>query len=140
VSATVELFVYGTLVPGGRWWDEVERFVRAHRPAHVPGRLYDTGRGYPAATFAAGGGPVVGVVLVLGDPDAALAHLDEFEGEEYERVTVRTSAGDEVLTYAWRAPLAGLALVPGADWAAHWRGGGVVSSDRRRARRSDFDG
>jgi gamma-glutamylcyclotransferase (GGCT)/AIG2-like uncharacterized protein YtfP len=119
VSATVELFVYGTLVPGGRWWDEVERFVRAHRPAEVAGCLYDTGRGYPAATFATDGEPIAGVVLTLGEPDIALAHLDAFEGDEYERVTVRTSAGDDVLTYAWRAPLDGCAVVPGADWAAH---------------------
>jgi gamma-glutamylcyclotransferase (GGCT)/AIG2-like uncharacterized protein YtfP len=119
VSATVDLFVYGTLVPGGRWWDEVERFVRAHRPAQVAGRLYDTGRGYPAATFATGGAPVDGVVLTLGEPDVALAHLDEFEGDEYERVTVRTTAGDDVLTYAWRAPLDGFVVVSGGNWAEH---------------------
>jgi gamma-glutamylcyclotransferase (GGCT)/AIG2-like uncharacterized protein YtfP len=133
VSATVDLFVYGTLVPGGRWWDEVERFVRAHRPAQVAGRLYDTGRGYPGATFSPGDAPVAGVVLTLGEPQAVLAHLDEFEGAEYERVTVRTAAGDDVLTYAWRAPLHGCTPVPCGDWAAH-------TSDRSRSRRSITDG
>ena len=39
--------------------------------------------------------------------DAALAALDRYEGDEYERITVRTEAGVEVAAYAWIAPLTG---------------------------------
>ena len=46
-----------------------------------------------------------------------LAALDRYEGDEYERVLVRTAGGREVFTYAWIAPLD--RLVPLAD--GRWR-------------------
>src|SRR5690349_4472812 len=106
-AAVVDLFVYGTLVPGGKWHDVVAPWVAGSRTAQVRGRLYDTGAGYPAARFDAGDRDVHGVVLRLRDPDAALAHLDAFEGPEYERVEVVTSAGETALTYQWRTDPAG---------------------------------
>jgi hypothetical protein len=55
---------------------------------------------------------------MLAQPDTeALAALDRYEGDEYERVLVRTAGGREVFTYAWIAPLD--RLVPLAD--GRWR-------------------
>jgi len=135
-----ELFVYGTLVPGGEAWPHLERWTVGSPLADaVAGTLYDTGRGYPGATFAettaerpqgsgarsrpidVAGAPgwVQGVVAKLTQPDAeALAALDRYEGDEYERVLVRTAAGREVFTYAWIAPLDGLILLADGRWPA----------------------
>jgi gamma-glutamylcyclotransferase (GGCT)/AIG2-like uncharacterized protein YtfP len=112
----IELFAYGTLVPGGTSFEVVAAWVVSHRPARVRGRLFDTGHGYPAATFAEDGTPIDGVVLTLADGAAALAVLDRFEGDEYERVLVRTEAGDEVLTYAWRLDTAPLVPIGSGRW------------------------
>ena len=67
------IFVYDTLMPGHLRWGLVEPHAVVHRPATVPGRLFDTGLGWPAAvleTGGIGGGVrVPGVVVVV----AALA-------------------------------------------------------------------
>jgi gamma-glutamylcyclotransferase (GGCT)/AIG2-like uncharacterized protein YtfP len=111
-----DLFVYGTLVPGGRYWSEVADAVVSNRPAQVRGRLYDTGRGYPAAIFHAAGTEVGGYVLTLWDPETTLAHLDSFEGHEYVRKEVETVAGERVWSYEWQADLAPLRLLDGGIW------------------------
>jgi gamma-glutamylcyclotransferase (GGCT)/AIG2-like uncharacterized protein YtfP len=121
--ATVDLFVYGTLVPGQRWYDVVERFVVAHRPARAHGHLYDTGDGYPAATFADDAPELHGAVLTLRSPAEALVHLDRFEGEEYARVTVRTADGASVLAYAWRGDVHRFRRVAGGSWASSSKSG-----------------
>jgi gamma-glutamylcyclotransferase (GGCT)/AIG2-like uncharacterized protein YtfP len=116
--ATVDLFVYGTLIPGERWWDVVERFVVAHRVARAHGSLYDTGDGYPAATFAPDDPEIHGAVLTLRPADLALARLDRFEGEEYERVTVRTTDGAAVIAYAWRGDVHRFRRISDGSWAS----------------------
>jgi gamma-glutamylcyclotransferase (GGCT)/AIG2-like uncharacterized protein YtfP len=45
------LFVYGTLMPGHLRWSMIAPHAVDHRPAVVPGQLYDTGHGWPAAAF-----------------------------------------------------------------------------------------
>lgn len=114
------LFVYGTLTPHGGAWDLVEPWaVGAAEPDAVPGTLYDTGRGYPAATFDPDAtGLVRGVVVALdaARSDAALAELDRYEGHEYARVEVRAVSGALVVTYAWTASLDRCAVVPGGTW------------------------
>jgi gamma-glutamylcyclotransferase (GGCT)/AIG2-like uncharacterized protein YtfP len=113
------LFVYGTLAPGGDAWRRLERWVVGDaRHDAAPGILYDTGRGYPGATFAPSTpGRVHGVVVVLAEPDAeALAALDRYEGSEYERVRIRTDGGVDAFTYAWIAPLDRLHLVADGRW------------------------
>lgn len=120
---TLRLFVYGTLVPGGAAWAVLEPWVTG--PAQVDaasGCLYDTGRGYPGATFGAGAERpqtlVYGVVVTL-DPDlvpAALEALDRYEGPEYARIEVRTRAGSTAAAYAWIAPLTGCRPVAGGRW------------------------
>ena len=96
------LFVYGTLTPDGGAWELLEPWTVGEVTADaVPGVLYDTGRGYPAATFAADAPALVHGVVVQLDPgraDAALAALDRYEADEYGRVTVRTRAGVDVAT------------------------------------------
>lgn len=47
------LFVYGTLLPGRLRWPLLRPFVTDHGPASVPGRLFDSGRGWPVAVFEA---------------------------------------------------------------------------------------
>jgi gamma-glutamylcyclotransferase (GGCT)/AIG2-like uncharacterized protein YtfP len=120
------IFVYGTLMPGHDAWPVLEPWVvGAPRPDTVAGCLYDTGRGYPAATFTAdpeaagsvvhGMGVVHGIVVTL-DPsrsEAALAALDRYEGSEYRRIPVRTEAGEECETFTWIATLTGCRPVPG---------------------------
>ena len=89
---------------------------RDHREASVPGRLYDTGRGYPGAVFAPGRDLVHGWCCTLADPP--LAKLDAFEGEEYERITVQCTDGTEALAYHWIAPLDGLRALDNGRWHA----------------------
>jgi gamma-glutamylcyclotransferase (GGCT)/AIG2-like uncharacterized protein YtfP len=120
---TIRLFVYGTLAPGRDAWKVLEPWVTGTARADaVAGVLYDTGRGYPAAVFATGaapGGVVHGHVVELNADcaGAALARLDRYEGDEYERVTVQTVSGLEAATYAWIAPLRGCRAVAGGRWA-----------------------
>lgn len=45
------LFVYGTLMPGHLRWPMLAPHALDQRPATVPGTLYDTGDGWPAAAF-----------------------------------------------------------------------------------------
>ncbi|GIU85555.1 MAG: gamma-glutamylcyclotransferase [Acidimicrobiia bacterium] len=111
---TVLLFVYGTLAPGGRAWPMLEPYAVAVRPASAPGRLYDTGRGYPAAVFGPGESRVHGTLCTL--RDAPLDALDAWEGDEYERRTITTDDGTAALAYHWRAGLAGLRPLAGGRW------------------------
>jgi gamma-glutamylcyclotransferase (GGCT)/AIG2-like uncharacterized protein YtfP len=116
---TVRLFVYGTLAPGDEAWPVLERWV-VGEPVDdaVAGRLYDTGRGYPAATFETIGSLVYGTVVTLDPARASVAFetLDRYEGHEYERISVRTETGLDAATYVWIAPLSGCRPVPGGRW------------------------
>jgi gamma-glutamylcyclotransferase (GGCT)/AIG2-like uncharacterized protein YtfP len=99
------VFVYGTLLPTESRWPLLEPFAVEVRPAVVPGRLFDTGRGFPCALFS-GVGSIPGAVIAV-EPERieeALALLDEVEGVAfglYERVLVRTDDGEAVWSYAW---------------------------------------
>jgi gamma-glutamylcyclotransferase (GGCT)/AIG2-like uncharacterized protein YtfP len=116
----VKLFVYGTLTPDGGAWHLLARWTvgRAEGDA-VRGTLYDTGRGYPAATFdPAAPGLVHGVVVELDgtQAEAALAALDRYEADEYARVEVHTESGVPAVTYAWTAPLDRCSTVADGRW------------------------
>ena len=120
------LFVYGTLLPGEERWELLEPFVVGPgSPDSVAGTLYDTGEGYPAASFEAGDGRVVGQVFRLDAArlSEALELLDEVEDAVlglYRRVRVVTDAGLDVWTYQYGT---GLQLTPidGGDWLSHPR-------------------
>jgi gamma-glutamylcyclotransferase (GGCT)/AIG2-like uncharacterized protein YtfP len=120
------LFVYGTLLPGEERWEILEQFVVGpSAPDSVAGTLYDTGEGYPAASFESGHSRVVGQVFRLDAArmDEALEVLDEVEDAVlglYRRVRVVTAAGLHVWTYQYGT---GLQLTPiaGGDWVKHPR-------------------
>src|SRR3954452_22202905 len=99
------VFVYGTLLPSESRWPLLEPYARGARPAGVPGRLFDTGRGYPCALFS-GPGTIPGAVVALdqAEVDDVVALLDEVEGVAfglYERVVVTTDDGERVWSYEW---------------------------------------
>ncbi len=113
------VFVYGTLKPGDVRWPIIEPHVVSTRPAAVSGRLYDTGRGYPAAVFDRVG-TIRGVVLELAPTDLAevLELLDFVEGTvsgRYQRVLVTTWEGAPVWAYAFGESTDGL-----TDLDGHW--------------------
>jgi hypothetical protein len=98
----------------------LERWTIGPAPADaVLGLLYDTTRGYPAATFTPDALTVVHGVVVELDParaEAALAALDRYEGREYVRIVVRTARGIEAQAYAWTAPLDSCVPLPAGRW------------------------
>ncbi len=100
------LFVYGTLAAGQQRWRHLAPFVLgAGHEASVPGTLYNTGNGYPAARFD-GPGSIRGRIYELDADrlDEALRLLDEVEGavlDLFHRVAVTTSAGLEAWAYEY---------------------------------------
>lgn len=115
----MQLFVYGTLMPGHLRWPVVRADVVDTRPATTPGALYDTGYGYPAARFDEPGS-VSGWLLLIDDEHRCrmLALLDLVEGDDYRRVVVRCNDGTEAIGYEWIGPLTG--LTPLAErWHRH---------------------
>ncbi|MCB1038886.1 MAG: gamma-glutamylcyclotransferase [Acidimicrobiales bacterium] len=77
------LFVYGTLLPGHLRWGLLAPDAVGWSPATVPGELWDTGRGWPAARFDPSSDTVVpGMVVEFAEHRLRemLADLDEMEG------------------------------------------------------------
>ena len=110
------LFVYGTLMPGEPLWPALAPFAVSWQAVSAGGRIWDTGRGYPAVRCDPGGGPVPGVLVALDPARAAEAVelLDEIEdeGRLYRRVEVVTTAG-HAFAYEWLGPTDGLRLLAG---------------------------
>jgi gamma-glutamylcyclotransferase (GGCT)/AIG2-like uncharacterized protein YtfP len=111
---SIVMFVYGTLAPGQQAWPLIAPYVTHRTENAVPGTLFDTGRGYPAAVFAPNDDVVRGWCCRLADPP--LDDLDAFEGDEYERMTVRCVDGTEAIAYHWIASLAGCRPVASGSW------------------------
>lgn len=119
-DAIATLFVYGTLRPGDVRWHFLAPFAADEGVDDaVDGCLYDTGCGYPAAIFGAGGvvrGRRYGLVDDL--LDDALTILDDVEGSVaglYRRVTVTTHAGHTAWAYEYGSGLH-LTPIPSGDW------------------------
>jgi gamma-glutamylcyclotransferase (GGCT)/AIG2-like uncharacterized protein YtfP len=118
------MFVYGTLMPGRLRWPLLEPFATGHRPATVPGELYDAGRGWPVAVLADspdGTGHVPGYVVELdpGSLAACLALIDdveETETDELRRIEVVTTAGERAWAYHYTPSPAGHTRI--AAWEA----------------------
>lgn len=106
---TQHLFLYGTLCPGEANAKLVEPIPGHWQRATMRGRLlpagWGSGAGYPGAVPDPAGEPIEGWLLSSTVLDRYLAELDEFEGEEYERVSVTVTCGDgsEVEAHAYRA-------------------------------------
>lgn len=104
-------FVYGTLAPGRPNEHVLAELAGTWRPASVRGALRELGwgaaQGFPGIVLDGGAGEdldgagpneVEGLVFSSPELDQHWARLDEFEGPEYERVTViaRLEDGREV--------------------------------------------
>lgn len=83
MSHQIDVFVYGTLKPGGY---NYQRYCRgrviAQRPAIALGKLYALSLGYPG--MVAGDGIVQGVILSFADPSIFL-DLDQLEDYQPHR-------------------------------------------------------
>lgn len=107
---SANLFVYGTLMPGQGRWSALEPFVAGSpRAAQVPGRLYRTPYGWPAAVFSAQSDRSVPGALVHLQPaveEEALTAIDAIEGVAsglFERASITTNSGERCWTYHWPA-------------------------------------
>jgi len=115
-TGPARLFVYGTLQPNHLRWPFLEPFVVAHGPAAVPGRLYDSGYGWPVASFDDGPALVPGTLVDL-DParlDEALTLLDAVEASATDllaRITVTTTEGAAAWTYHGADPDPAMLLI-----------------------------
>ena len=112
------LFVYGTLLPGESRWPLLAPFAAEVVEANATGRLFDTGRGYPAARFVDGPAWIAGAWVRVGDEpwESVLEMLDGVEGTLYRRVEVLTTAGPAV-SYEWLGDTTSLRELP-AGWLA----------------------
>lgn len=114
------LFVYGTLQPGDVRWSFLAPYAADDGTIDsVGGRLYDTGRGYPAATFG-DDGVIHGRVFGLRPDtlDEALAVIDAEESSVeglYQRVVVETHGGRQAFAYAYGRGL-DLTPIPSGRW------------------------
>ena len=111
------LFAYGTLQPDRLRWPYLAPCVVGFRPAFVDGTLYDTGAGWPVATFGRSGHRVPGTLVDL-DPTLlaeALGVLDDVESTAtnvLRRIVVTTTAGDRAWTYHCDRPTDEMVRIP----------------------------
>jgi gamma-glutamylcyclotransferase (GGCT)/AIG2-like uncharacterized protein YtfP len=103
------LFVYGTLKPGHANAHLLEAIGGTWQPASVIGTLLPVGwgadQGYPALMLDENGAEVHGVVFTSERLAQHWQALDEFEGDDYERVltTARIEGGGTVEAYVYVA-------------------------------------
>ncbi|ASU78727.1 gamma-glutamylcyclotransferase [Actinopolyspora erythraea] len=109
--------VYGTLRSGCSAGELMAPLVTVREDDTVlAGRLYDTGRGYPA--FLPGEPPDDGArgvpaeVYVLRQPERALPVLDRYEGPDYARRVFTLRDGRRCWVYVWTRPVTGMAELP----------------------------
>jgi gamma-glutamylcyclotransferase (GGCT)/AIG2-like uncharacterized protein YtfP len=111
------LFVYGTL--RSEFENPFARLLRSQAEligrATVQGSIYRV-EFYPAYKEEPAG-EVHGEVYRLQSGAATLAELDDYEGEGFERVKVKTSRG-EAWIYRYRGQLAGEARLESGDFCA----------------------
>ena len=129
----MHLFVYGTLRPGEVRWHHLAPFVADEGELDsVAGRLFDTGLGYPAASFSIDAATesldsISGVTfrLAASTYGEAIVHLDEVEGAVrglYRRAEVITARGVRAWVYEYGVdpddPDIALIRIAGGDWVA----------------------
>lgn len=125
-AKTYRVFVYGTLMGGlgnhGLLADGGATFLGPALTAR-PRPMYDLGW-FPAVVDRLGHDQVVGELYLVDGP--TLARLDRLEGHphSYRREPVGIAGGPDAWMYLMDprriAGRAGLALVRGGDWRAHW--------------------
>ena len=108
-SAETRLATYGTLAPGRANHHHLEGLQGRWLTGTVCGRLVEEGwgaaLGYPALILDADGAEVTVHVFESADLPAHWERLDQFEGDEYERVavTVALEDGGELEASIYRA-------------------------------------
>src|ERR1019366_2175514 len=94
-----KLFVYGTL--RSEFSNKYARLLRGQGermgPASVPGSIYRIGS-YPGWKPEPPG-EVRGELYKLANPEQTLSTLDDYEGNEFERVVIET--GNPAADFAW---------------------------------------
>jgi gamma-glutamylcyclotransferase (GGCT)/AIG2-like uncharacterized protein YtfP len=117
------VFAYGTFRAGQSARAMIAVHVVSARPATARGRLVAFAEGYPGMLLD-DTGTVVGELLELRDLAAALALLDAYEGEDYQRTMHEAKLGDGSSVWAWvyvlKEPSRGGRAVPveDGDWVA----------------------
>lgn len=131
------LFAYGTLRPGGRYWENIAHCIQDYEPAQAHGfQMYEMPEGYPA--IEPGQGTVVGDLLYVraGQRELLLEIADEIEGYEpqsLDSLYIRLTADVErfrkpgllipayiYVIHPGRGSLAELAEpIAGGDWREH---------------------
>ena len=127
MAGPLEIFVYGTLRPGG--WNHEQWLVPLLAAPCRPGRLLGMAlhhhEGLPALVPAAADSVVIGDVATIKSEgyDESLAMLDFLEStatDHYRRVAVTTDAGADVWVWVAGDRLSGElgehSLVPHGDW------------------------
>jgi gamma-glutamylcyclotransferase (GGCT)/AIG2-like uncharacterized protein YtfP len=99
LSPDQRLAVYGTLAPGRSNHDQLEDLQGTWRPGFVQGHLVASGwgaaEGYPGIRLDPEAPRVDVQVLESPDLPDHWPRLDEFEGEEYERMVVTVACDGE---------------------------------------------
>ncbi|MEL6223067.1 MAG: gamma-glutamylcyclotransferase [Cyanobacteria bacterium J06626_14] len=102
-----KLFTYGSLQPGGPNEHVLTTLGGEWSPATIKGNLVEAGwgaqMGYPGLVIDADGNDVHGHVFTSSRLSAKWVDLDEFEGEQYERVTASVTllSGKHVQAYVY---------------------------------------
>lgn len=101
------LFIYGSLRPGGPNEHVLAEIGGEWEPAIIKGNLVERGWGasigYPGIVIDESGDDVHGHIFSSSNLDAKWDYLDEFEGEEYERIvtSVTLRSGEQVQSHIY---------------------------------------
>lgn len=80
--------------------------------ASVDGKLYKVNEFYPG--FVPGGGKVWGDIYLF-DP-ILLPQMDEYEGDEYQRVRIKTSSDIDCWIYQYKFDTGDFQQIKSGDW------------------------
>ncbi|KEA53725.1 MULTISPECIES: gamma-glutamylcyclotransferase family protein [Mangrovibacter] len=101
------LFVYGSLCPGEENAGLLMQMEGLWEPAQVMGHVVNAGwrtlGGYPALVLSSQGEMVDGYLFSSPGLDENWAMLDDFEGTDYQRVTVEvtTQQGQKICAFVY---------------------------------------
>lgn len=120
------LFVYGTLLQG----EPRNRYLKDCKlcsVAQIPGRLFDTKKGYPTAVFDSNSkDTVMGELYKMGNPRSILSKVDSIECVDeglFTRAYLKL-AGKDIITYAAGENLIGSLKesnrIKDGDWRRHY--------------------
>ncbi len=103
------LFVYGLFRDSAQKLIEDSVFCGK---AYVNGELYKVNEFYPG--FIKGNGKVIGDVYLI--DSSIFRNLDDFEGEEYNRIKIKTSNDIECWIYEYKYDTSNFDKIIRGDW------------------------